>query len=47
MSMPLSIQEFVTKALTYGPEHGIIVTLAHNLEVCHALPFTNSSEKSA
>ncbi len=47
MSMPLSIQEFGTKALTYGLEHGIIVTFAHNVKVSHASPHIPFSEKSA
>lgn len=47
MRMTLSIRKFVTKVLTYGLEHGIIVTLAHNVEVSHASTFISFSEKSA
>ena len=47
MRMTLSIREFGTKALTYVPEHGIIVTIAYNVKVSHASPFISLSEKSA
>jgi len=47
MGMTLSTKKLGTKTLRISPEHGIIVTIAHNIQVSHASPLTLFSEKSA